>query len=116
MPSKQPRPCYTPGCPGLTRAKYCDQCLKNPQRLPKEIDRRVSSAKRGYGHRWRKWREMILSRSPFCADPFGLHGGAWVLATDVHHIIPKRDGGSDKEDNLQSLCHSCHSRVTAKGG
>ncbi|MCB0049023.1 MAG: HNH endonuclease [Caldilinea sp.] len=38
------------------------------------------------------------------------------LATDVHHKIPKRDGGEDTVANLEPLCHSCHSRITAKGG
>lgn len=33
-------------------------------------------------------------------------------ATDVDHIVPKRRGGSDHEDNLQSLCSTCHNRKT----
>jgi 5-methylcytosine-specific restriction protein A len=37
-------------------------------------------------------------------------------ATDVHHLIPKRDGGCDEESNLEALCHSCHSKVTNTGG
>jgi len=27
---------------------------------------------------------------------------------DVHHIVPLADGGSNDEDNLIVLCHSCH--------
>lgn len=34
-------------------------------------------------------------------------------ATDVDHVVPKRAGGPDAHSNLQSLCHSCHSRKTA---
>jgi 5-methylcytosine-specific restriction endonuclease McrA len=26
----------------------------------------------------------------------------------VHHIIPRREGGTDHLDNLQTLCDSCH--------
>jgi 5-methylcytosine-specific restriction protein A len=59
---------------------------------------------------------MYLSKHPFCDDPFKTHEGRAVLATDVHHKAKKAEGGSDKEENLMPLCHSCHSRITAKGG
>ena len=34
-------------------------------------------------------------------------------AVDVDHILPLADGGEPYDfDNLRSLCHACHSRVT----
>lgn len=27
---------------------------------------------------------------------------------EIHHIIPKKAGGSDKDENLIPLCHKCH--------
>lgn len=27
---------------------------------------------------------------------------------EVHHIIPRKDGGSDHPANLKTLCHDCH--------
>ena len=45
-----------------------------------------------------------------------LYARALTAATDVHHIVPRRDGGPDEEDNLMALCHACHSRVTGQGG
>lgn len=68
---------------------------------------RLSAAKRGYGHRWRKLRDMVLCRSPVCQTV-----GCNKIATNVDHIIPK-PMGDDSMTNLQALCHSCHSRKTA---
>ena len=33
---------------------------------------------------------------------------------EVHHILPKRLGGTNCIDNLITLCHKCHKKVTNK--
>ena len=35
---------------------------------------------------------------------------------EVHHIVPLSEGGTHSDDNLMSLCKSCHSKITAKEG
>ena len=35
---------------------------------------------------------------------------------EVHHIVPLSKGGTHNDDNLMSLCKSCHSRITASEG
>ena len=35
------------------------------------------------------------------------------LATDVHHIVDRSDGGRSTDDNLEALTHGHHSRITA---
>ena len=75
---------------------------------------RGTAAQRGYGARWQRIRLMHLRSNPLCMDPYGVHEGRPVPATDVDHILPRREGGSDSDDNLQSLCHSCHSKKTAE--
>ena len=30
---------------------------------------------------------------------------------EVHHIVQRRDGGSDRPDNLVTLCHDCHAAL-----
>ncbi len=55
-------------------------------------------------------RRMVLAAHPLCE--LCEKNGLVVIATDVHHIVAKRDGGRDEESNLQALCHSCHSKET----
>lgn len=115
MPRRPAQACATPGCPAIVHdRRYCDQHQRKPTTA--EFDkRRGSASQRGYGVRWRRWRLMFLRRHTLCADPFGVHNGVPVAATDVDHITPKADGGTDDDANLQALCHSCHSRKTARG-
>lgn len=53
---------------------------------------------------------MVLHDNPLCVDCQAQ--GFARAATDVDHIIAKRFGGTDEMDNLQPLCHECHSRKT----
>lgn len=115
MPERAPSACRRPGCRGLVRGGACSVCGSLRTTRDKEIDeRRGSSSRRGYGRRWREVSALVLADHPWCAE-CDRHG-RMALATDVHHKIPKRDGGSDDADNLEPLCHSCHSRITAAGG
>lgn len=68
--------------------------------------KRPSAHQMGYGVIWRRIRMMHLADEPLCQRC----GGA---ANVVDHIIPKAQGGTDDEENLQSLCESCHNRKTA---
>lgn len=110
MPKLAPRPCSVPGCPRLTTdGRFCEEHqAQQPKRPP---DNRPSAAARGYDHTWRRLRRMILTTSPLCVE-CEKHGRI-VLATDVDHIIPLSQGGTNHINNLQPLCHSCHSRKTA---
>jgi len=36
------------------------------------------------------------------------------LSLDVHHIIPKKEGGKHEIDNLMVLCPNCHALITRK--
>ena len=56
------------------------------------------------GAAWRKLRAAVLREQPLCAC------GCGQLATDVDHI--DNDPTNNERDNLQGLCHECHSRKT----
>ena len=106
MPNAPLRPCLHPGCGALVVRGRCDRHAVQERN---EYDfRRGSSAARGYDARWRRLRERILSEEPLCR----ICGRA--EAKHVDHIVPKARGGTDDRDNLQPLCHSCHSRKTAE--
>jgi len=117
MPNRPPGTCRVPNCPRLSHGGgLCDEHKMYRQRQLAEGRhysdlQRPTATERGYGFNWRKLRNAFIRDHPYCADPFGVHG-APVQATDVHHIISKKEGGSNDVSNLQSLCHSCHSRQT----
>lgn len=105
--------CGEVNCRELIReGKYCEKHIEvQRERFDKIYDaKRGSSAKRGYGYRWQKASKMFRDTFPRCATD---RCGKW--ANEVHHVIPKRDGGGDNWDNLMSLCKECHSKLTAKG-
>ena len=115
MPSRAPAACKRPGCAGLVQAGVCSVCGPLRRASAAEHDeQRGTAAQRGYGGRWQRVRAAYLAAHPLCAHC--QQAGRIAAATDVHHVVPRRDGGSDRWDNLLPLCHSCHSRVTAGGG
>lgn len=107
MPNKPLHPCAYPSCPALIPAGE-RFCTDHKRQLDREYNRqRGSAASQGYGARWRKLRTWFLKDHPLCAI-------CGRPATDVDHIVSKRKGGTDDPENLQALCHACHSAKTAK--
>lgn len=111
MANKPLRPCRHPGCLVLTRHGWC------PAHKPKPAPRRESAA-------WHSWynlpiwtddlRPAQLLREPFCREC--ARQGVREYATDVDHIRDHKGDWAVFTDlsNLESLCHSCHSRKTAR--
>lgn len=61
------------------------------------------------GAAWRKLRASVLREQPLCEHCLR-NDDRPVMATDVDHI--DNDPTNNSRDNLQSLCHECHSRKT----
>lgn len=105
MPSMPARPCSQAGCPNraIPGSSRCEVHAKKRKRESER--RRPSAAKRGYDGKWRRIRAAYLRKHPNCVvcdEP----------ATTVDHIISRRDGGTDRWENLQALCHRHHNQKT----
>lgn len=93
--------CTHPGCTVIgptARCKdhsYPDRSTHNPK----------------YGRKaWKNTRMRKLRDQPWCEEE--QKQGRLVLATEVHH--KDGDDTNDADENLESLCKSCHSRHTVK--
>jgi 5-methylcytosine-specific restriction endonuclease McrA len=63
------------------------------------------------GPGWKAARRKVWARDKVCRAC----GGPPSLKRrlDVHHIMPRRDGGTNDESNLLGLHHGCHMKVEA---
>lgn len=100
-PTRPLGPCVIPGCPG--RATNHGRCAEHATVYERQ---RGSAASRGYGADWRRLRAEFLAEHPFCVK-------CGEPATDVDHVVPREQGGSDEWENLQAMCAKHHSRKTA---
>lgn len=92
-----------PACRNKTESGRCRSCRREAERT------RGSAAKRGYDRVWEKRRREYLEKEPICEHP-----DCSELATDVNHKDGAGPHGDNSDDNLEALCHSHHSQVTAK--
>lgn len=60
------------------------------------------------GYAWGKIRKRILRRDCGVCQVCGRAGN------EVDHIKPLAQGGTDDDDQLQTLCASCHADKTAR--
>jgi len=109
MPRKPKRPCGHRGCPNLTDGYYCEQHRKEHAKDYNTFRRDPASNKK-YSGAWRKIRARFISAHPLCEEC--RRSGRLTPATEVHHVKPLSEGGGHEWNNLMSLCHECHSRIT----
>ena len=108
MANKPLRPCAHPGCAELVRGGgYCEK------HKPKDVRVRDAAWHSWYGRKvWKRLSTAQLWREPYCRSCAAR--GERTLATEVDHIVPHRGNWImfTDPDNLQSLCHVCHSAKT----
>ena len=71
---------------------------------------RREKAKRARGRAGVAQRQRRLNAEPHCRDcaAIGVPSKAW----DVDHIVPLTLGGLDTDNNVRSLCRTCHAART----
>lgn len=111
MPKAAPKPCNYPGCGVLVR-DGTSRCPKHPKANSFADTKRGNRHERGYGTAWTKLREYVLTRDHGLCQPCEVAGRV-ALAHEVDHRVPKSEGGTDSESNLQSICRACHQTKTA---
>ncbi len=109
MPSKVPRPCRAAGCNGKTTERH-GYCPEHEHMAVGWNERRKGKSGRG-GRPWRRKREAVLQRDRYLCQPCQINGRA-TPATEVDHIKPVSEGGTDSMFNLVSVCRSCHQAKT----
>jgi 5-methylcytosine-specific restriction protein A len=104
MPDKPLKPCAIRGC--SRPAVVMGRCLEHNRERRHQLDQgRPSASERGYGKAWRVIRAEFLAAHPVCIRCGG-------EATEVDHIVPKVQGGTDDWNNLQAFCKSHHTGKT----
>lgn len=120
VPTKALRPCARAGCNGLTAGRYCERCAaegfvesKAPFSSRASEAQRQTTKQRGYAGGWPRLSKWIKSVEPLCRPC--KKEGRTTACTQVDHIIPKADGGTDEyPENLQPICDDCHRLKTAR--
>lgn len=106
MPRLPPKPCTKPGCKA-----YAAKRGRCEDHQPEPWKGHGSGASRGYGWAWGRKRERVLKRDGYiCQDQRECQG--LTKADDVDHIVPKAQGGTDDDHNLQAICTPCHEAKT----
>ena len=114
MATRAPRPCKKPACPHLSRdgSGWCKEHYTEPESGWWRTSKGSRQA-RGYGAQWDRLRARVLARDKrLCLSCKEL--GIATPATEVDHIIPKSQGGTDSITNLQSICKDCHKVKTQR--
>lgn len=103
MPTRPASPCHNPTCPNRRPCPDHPTPGRWEDSVPDPFYRSLQ---------WRRARGRQLRKQPTCQTP-----GCYLRATDVDHIVSRRDGGADYAlTNLQSLCHDHHQQKTSAAG
>ena len=109
MPSAPPKACSTPACRGYAASRgKCQQCARTHERSRRATDRH----KFYDSPSWRALRSRVRQEEPLCREC--LSRGEHRFSTVIDHIVDLDIAPELRlvRDNLQAMCHSCHSRKT----
>lgn len=109
MPKMPPKACGHPGCGDYaTKGGRCDE---HQRKAWEKAPGRNRSGE--YGYAWQKLRLWVLRRDRYLCQEC-LRNGRVTPATEVDHIKPKFEGGTDEACNTQGICRLCHKVKTQR--
>lgn len=80
------------------------QLMKNPS-----LAENKWGYQKGPNYGFANTRAMVLNRDNYtCQCCKGKHKDPKL---EIHHVVFRRDGGSDNAENLVTLCHTCHKKL-----
>lgn len=88
----------------LETGQFDTHLIKNPSLANPKV--KHWGYQKGINYGFENTRAMVLNRDNYtCQYCKGKHKDSKL---EVHHIIYRSQGGSDEQDNLITLCHTCH--------
>ena len=112
MPNKPKRWC------AKCRATHEAECPEKPKH--NWNNKRLSRTDGRGGRAWRRKRERLFERDNYLCciclargvlKPVDLHGPNHGV---LDHIVPTTQGGTDDDDNLQTICQACDKEKTQR--
>ena len=91
----------------LEVSQFDTALMKNPSLISEKV--RHWGYQKGFNYGYSSRREAILHRDNYTCQCCGKKN----CRLEVHHIKFRRDGGTDDEENLITLCEECHDGVHA---
>lgn len=107
---RAPRVCAHPGCTTLTVGD--SRCHEHKRPSGWSRSPRTASADRTNTAAWKRTRSLVLQRDGHTCQIRGPR--CTVTATEVDHVTPVSQGGTDHPSNAISVCHPCHASKTAR--
>lgn len=115
MPRAPLRGCAASGCPQRAEpgSQYCAEHKRLADRQYDAYTRSPDHHKK-YGRAWKRIRDRYVRSHPVCERC--LAEGRITPVEEVHHIVPVSKGGQHVDNNLMSLCQSCHTKIHIEMG
>ena len=89
----------------LEVSQFDTALMKNPSLMNEKI--RKWGYQKGFNYGYSSRREAVLHRDNYTCQCCGKKN----CRLEVHHIKFRRNGGTDDEENLITLCEDCHKKV-----
>ena len=91
----------------LEVSQFDPHLMKNPSLRFKKI--KSWGYQQGFNYGFASRKDAVLNRDSYTCQICG----AKHTRLEVHHIVYRSQGGTDDEDNLITLCESCHKKIHA---